>query len=171
MAGWQLPGRSGVGVGAPYGTRAACRFGAPAARRPDRRRLGGDWRLDRFPIRISVNSNRAWVTPCDDGDLLQAGAWTACPYSRDEECPECPCARSAHVRASRGGSISRSTFLGQTFAGAICQLTSPFSLRGTRKWEMATFDFIEGFYNIERRHSSIEYSSPINYEKKYRFTA
>jgi len=31
----------------------------------------------------------------------------------------------------------------------------------------AVFEYIEGWYNPHRRHSGIEYCSPINYEKKY----
>ena len=31
---------------------------------------------------------------------------------------------------------------------------------------MAIFDFIEGWYNPHRRHSSLGYLSPINYERK-----
>lgn len=31
----------------------------------------------------------------------------------------------------------------------------------------AVFEYIEGWYNLHRRHSGIEYCSPINYEKKY----
>ena len=31
---------------------------------------------------------------------------------------------------------------------------------------MAVFEFIEGWYNPHRRHSSIDYLSPVNYERK-----
>lgn len=31
----------------------------------------------------------------------------------------------------------------------------------------ATFEWIEGFYNPERRHSSIDYRSPIDYEQAH----
>jgi putative transposase len=31
---------------------------------------------------------------------------------------------------------------------------------------MAIFDFIEGWYNPHRRHSSLDYTSPIEYERK-----
>jgi putative transposase len=31
---------------------------------------------------------------------------------------------------------------------------------------MAIFDFIEGWYNPHRRHSSIGYLSPVNYERR-----
>jgi transposase InsO family protein len=32
--------------------------------------------------------------------------------------------------------------------------------------KMAIFDFIEGWYNPHRRHSSIAYLSPVNYERR-----
>ena len=32
---------------------------------------------------------------------------------------------------------------------------------------MAVFDFIEGWYNPHRRHSSLDYLSPINYERSH----
>ncbi len=33
--------------------------------------------------------------------------------------------------------------------------------------EMAIFEYVKGLYNPYRRHSMIEYQSPINYEKRY----
>jgi len=36
---------------------------------------------------------------------------------------------------------------------------------------MAIFDFIEGFYNPDRRHSALDYLSPIRYEEKHRSAA
>ena len=32
---------------------------------------------------------------------------------------------------------------------------------------LAVFDYIEGFYNPHRRHSSLDYLSPINYESRH----
>jgi putative transposase len=31
---------------------------------------------------------------------------------------------------------------------------------------MAIFEFIEGWYNTRRRHSGLDYMSPVNYERK-----
>ncbi len=31
---------------------------------------------------------------------------------------------------------------------------------------MAVFEFIEGWYNPHRRHSALDYDSPINYERR-----
>ena len=32
---------------------------------------------------------------------------------------------------------------------------------------IAVFDFIEGWYNTHRRHSALDYLSPINYERRH----
>lgn len=42
--------------------------------------------------------------------------------------------------------------------------------RTRREARLAIFEYIEGFYNIERRHSSLDYQSPEEYERE-RFVA
>lgn len=32
----------------------------------------------------------------------------------------------------------------------------------------AIFDYIEGFYNLHRRHSALQYLSPAKYERRWR---
>jgi hypothetical protein len=34
---------------------------------------------------------------------------------------------------------------------------------------MAVFEFIEGWYNPHRRHSALDYLSPINYERNLQY--
>ena len=43
------------------------------------------------------------------------------------------------------------------FASLECELSK-------LQAKLAVFDYIEGFYNPHRRHSSLDYLSPINYE-------
>jgi len=40
------------------------------------------------------------------------------------------------------------------------------TFRSQAEARMAIFTWLEGWYNPHRRHSSLAYSSPINYERK-----
>jgi len=75
----------------------------------------------------------------------------------------------AGVRPSTGSA-------GDCYDNAMCE-----SFFATLEWElldrqrfrsqaearMAVFEFIEGWYNPHRRHSSLEYLSPVDYEKRH----
>ena len=52
-----------------------------------------------------------------------------------------------------------------------CKFLSHRSFRTHAKTKMALFEFIEGWYNLHRRHSALDYESPANYEKKYQAAA
>jgi putative transposase len=52
------------------------------------------------------------------------------------------------------------------FATLECELLERQRFRTQAEAKMAVFDFIEGFYNPRRRHSSLGHMSPINFEKK-----
>jgi putative transposase len=52
------------------------------------------------------------------------------------------------------------------FATLECELLDRRRFRTQAEVRMAVFDFIEGWYNPHRRHSSLDYASPIEYEKK-----
>jgi putative transposase len=47
-----------------------------------------------------------------------------------------------------------------------CELLVKHRFRTQREAEAAVFDFIEAWYNPHRRHSSLGYLSPINYERR-----
>ncbi|MBC5803458.1 MAG: transposase [Candidatus Eremiobacteraeota bacterium] len=47
-----------------------------------------------------------------------------------------------------------------------CELLIKHRFRTLREAEAAVFDFIESWYNPHRRHSSLGYLSPINYERR-----
>jgi putative transposase len=52
------------------------------------------------------------------------------------------------------------------FATLECELLDRTRFKNQVEARLAVFDFIEGWYNPHRRHSSIEYFSPINYERR-----
>jgi putative transposase len=52
------------------------------------------------------------------------------------------------------------------FATLECELLDRTRFRTQAEARMAVFDFIESWYNPHRRHSALEYQSPINYEKR-----
>jgi putative transposase len=52
------------------------------------------------------------------------------------------------------------------FATLECELLDRKRFRTQAEARMAVFDFIEGWYNPHRRHSSLDYASPIEYEGK-----
>jgi putative transposase len=49
------------------------------------------------------------------------------------------------------------------FATLECELLDRRRLRTQAEARLAVFDFIEGWYNPHRRHSSLDYLSPIAY--------
>jgi putative transposase len=53
------------------------------------------------------------------------------------------------------------------FATLECELLDRVRLRTPEEAEMAVFEFIEGWYNSRRRHSALDFQSPIEYESKH----
>ena len=56
------------------------------------------------------------------------------------------------------------------FATLECELLERYTFPTIEETRRAVFAFIEGWHNPHRRHSSIEYLSPINYERAYAYT-
>jgi len=48
-----------------------------------------------------------------------------------------------------------------------CELLNRRRFKTQVEARMAVFDFIEGRYNSHRRHSALDYPSPINYERSH----
>ena len=57
------------------------------------------------------------------------------------------------------------------FATLECELLERESFRTPAEAKAAVFDFIEGWYNPHRRHSSLDYESPVSYERKHESAA
>jgi putative transposase len=53
------------------------------------------------------------------------------------------------------------------FATLECELLERFTFRTKAEAEAAVFQFLEGWYNSHRLHSSLGYVSPVSYEKAY----
>ena len=75
--------------------------------------------------------------------------------------------REAGVRLSMGsaGDCYDNALCESFFATLECELIDRSRFATRREAELAIFDFIEGFYNTRRRHSSIGYLSPAEFER------
>jgi len=75
--------------------------------------------------------------------------------------------REAGVRPSMGsvGDAYDNAMCESFFATLECELLARRRFKTQGEARIAVFEFIEGFYNLRRRHSSIGYLSPIDYER------
>jgi putative transposase len=81
--------------------------------------------------------------------------------------------RDAGVRPSMGsvGDAYDNAMCESFFATLECELLARCRFKTQADARSAVFQFIEGFYNPHRRHSSIGYLSPIDYERRHETTA
>ena len=88
-----------------------------------------------------------------------------CQYTSIEFGKRC---REAGVRPSMGsvGDCFDNAMCESFFATLECELIDRSTFRTHEDARQAIFDFIEGFYNTRRRHSSIGYDSPVQFEKR-----
>jgi transposase InsO family protein len=77
--------------------------------------------------------------------------------------------REAGVRPSMGsvGDAYDNALCESFFATLECELLDRRRFPTQVEARMAVFDFIEGWYNPHRRHSGLDYESPISYEKRH----
>ena len=57
------------------------------------------------------------------------------------------------------------------FASLECELLDRRRFATKAEARLALFEYIEGFYNTRRRHSSLGYLSPVNFERRFKKTA
>lgn len=81
--------------------------------------------------------------------------------------------REAGVRPSMGsvGDAYDNALCESFFATLECELLDRHTFRSRDQARGAVFEFIEGWYNPHRRHSSIGYRSPVRYEMEHRVAA
>ena len=77
--------------------------------------------------------------------------------------------REAGVRPSMGsvGDCYDNAMCESFFATLECELLDRRRFRTQAEARMAIFDYIEGWYNPYRRHSSLDYESPFSYERRH----
>ncbi len=77
--------------------------------------------------------------------------------------------RQAGVRPSMGtvGDAYDNAMCESFFATLECELLDRTHFADRAAAEQAVFEFIEGWYNPNRRHSALNYMSPIEYEKQH----
>ena len=77
--------------------------------------------------------------------------------------------REAGVRPSMGsvGDAYDNAMCESFFATLECELLDRRRFKTQAEARIAVFEFVEGFYNPRRRHSSIGYLSPIEYERRH----
>lgn len=78
--------------------------------------------------------------------------------------------REAGVRPSMGsvGDAYDNAMCESFFASLECELLDRHRFATQVEARLAIFEYIEGWYNPHRRHSALDYESPISYEKKHR---
>src|SRR5208282_1582018 len=77
--------------------------------------------------------------------------------------------REAGVRPSMGsvGDAYDNAMAESFFATLECELLDRRRFKTQAEARMAVFEFIEGFYNPRRRHSSLGYMSPVEFERRH----
>jgi putative transposase len=77
--------------------------------------------------------------------------------------------REMGVRPSMGsvGDAYDNALCESFFATLECELLDRVRFKTQVDARLAVFEFIEGWYNPYRRHSALDYLSPINYERSH----
>jgi putative transposase len=115
-------------------------------------------------------------------DALNMAVWQRQPsaviHHSDQGCQYTSIAfglrcREAGVRPSMGsvGDCYDNAMCESFFATLECELLADRRFRTQAEGQMAVFEFIEGWYNPRRRHSSLGYLSPVNFERAHEESA
>lgn len=81
--------------------------------------------------------------------------------------------QQAGVRPSMGsvGDAYDNALCESFFASLECELLDRYALKSQSEARLAVFRYIEGWYNPHRRHSALDYLSPVNYERRHHVAA
>jgi putative transposase len=81
--------------------------------------------------------------------------------------------KQAGVRPSMGtvGDAYDNAMCESFFGTLECELLDRRRFHSQAEARMAVFDYLEGFYNPRRRHSSLDYKSPVEYERVHAVAA
>jgi putative transposase len=81
--------------------------------------------------------------------------------------------KEAGVRPSMGtvGDAFDNAMCESFFGTLECELLDRRRFRSHAEARMAVFDYVDGFYNPRRRHSALDYLSPIDYERAHAVAA
>jgi putative transposase len=81
--------------------------------------------------------------------------------------------REVGIRPSMGsvGDAYDNALCESFFATLECELLDRRRFATQGEARLAVFEYIEGWYNSNRRHSALDYESPISYERKHRLAA
>jgi putative transposase len=81
--------------------------------------------------------------------------------------------REANVRPSMGsvGDCYDNALCESFFATLECELLDRHVFHTRDEARRAVFEFIEGWYNLHRRHSALDYASPARYEMEHAYAA
>ena len=79
----------------------------------------------------------------------------------------------AGIRPSMGsvGDCFDNAMCESFFATLECELLDRYRFHTQAEARLRVFQYIEGFYNPRRRHSALDYLSPMNYELRHRTRA
>jgi putative transposase len=77
--------------------------------------------------------------------------------------------QQAGVRPSMGsvGDAYDNALCESFFASLECELLDRYAFKSQSEARLAVFRYIEGWCNPHRRHSALDYQSPVNYERKH----
>lgn len=75
--------------------------------------------------------------------------------------------KQAGVRPSMGSCCYDNALCESFFATLECELIEREEFETRAEVRMAIFEFIEGWYNPRRRHSALDYESPMRYEQNH----